>query len=71
MLIGVPLIHAGHNLIRLMNGNYRSLRQDIQVLIGDHCRDLDNAIELGVQSGHFQIDPDKIIRVCSHGYHSC
>ncbi len=49
-----------------MHGNYRPLRQNIQVGIGDDGRNLDDAVLLGDKTGHLHIDPYQIMITDRH-----
>ena len=49
-----------------MHGNYRPLRQNIQVGIGDDGRDLDDAVLLRDKTGHLHIDPYQIVITDRH-----
>jgi hypothetical protein len=44
-----------------MHRQHRSFRQHLQVTIGDDGGDLDDAIRVGIQARHFQIDPDEVV----------
>jgi hypothetical protein len=44
----------------------RRLGYPDKIHIGDHQRDLDNAIHLRLEAGHLHIDPDEPARVLGH-----
>ena len=66
MLGGIPLIHGGEHGIGLMNGEHRTFRQYIQLAVGNDGGDLDNTVGLGIETGHFQVYPDQVVRVLRH-----
>ena len=33
----------------------------LQLRVGDHGRDLDDAIRVGLETGHLQVDPDQVV----------
>ena len=67
VLTPVPVVHGRECLVRLMNGDHRSLIQNLQVLVGDDRGDLDDVVGVGLQTGHFQIYPDQSGRVAGGG----
>ncbi len=67
MLGGVPLVHRLQLGLWLLHCDNRALGQYIEVLVGDHGGDLDDAVALRHQAGHFEIDPDQIGGVRVHG----
>jgi hypothetical protein len=62
----VPIVHGREHRLGLVDGNDRSLRQDLQVSVGDEGGDLDDAILGGLQAGHFQVQPDQMVVVGFH-----
>ena len=66
VLAGVPFIHRGHYRVGLVDRDHRPFGEDVQIAIGDDGGDLDDAIVEGVQTGHFQIDPDEIVGAGRH-----
>ncbi|MNY64968.1 hypothetical protein D3C86_2021590 [compost metagenome] len=60
---GVPFIHAGKRLVTLMHRNHRAFGQDIEVAIGNDRGHFDDHVLLRIESGHFQVDPDQVLRV--------
>ncbi len=63
---GVPLIHGGEDGIAVMDGDHRTFGQGVEVAVGDNGRHLDDDVGVGVQTGHFQIDPNQVLWVL-HG----
>jgi hypothetical protein len=49
-----------------MHDVHRRLRDDDEVVIGDDERDFENAIAIGLETRHFEVDPDEPIRVRRH-----
>ena len=41
----------------------RTFGENVQRFVGDDRGDLENRIAIGVQTGHFQVDPDQVLRV--------
>ena len=66
MLAGIPFIHGGQHVIGLMYREHRTFRQYIQLAVGNDGGDLDNTVGLGIETGHFQVDPDQVVRVLRH-----
>ena len=67
VLASVPFIHATENLLTLPYGQLRSLGDDVEIAVGDDGGDLDDIIPRRIQTGHFQVDPDKAVRILTHG----
>ncbi|MCY1184852.1 hypothetical protein D9M73_255790 [compost metagenome] len=63
VLTGVPLVHAGKDLVAMVNRDHRTFGQGVQVAIGDNGGHFDDDIGIRVQTGHFQVDPDQVLRV--------
>ena len=61
MVAGIPFVHGRQTFIALMHRQHRSFRQHIQIGVGDDGGDLNDAILLGAQTGHFQVDPDQVV----------
>jgi hypothetical protein len=61
MLTGVPFIHTVERCIGLLDCHARPFGQYVELGIGNDGGDLDDDIIVGVQTGHFQIDPDEIV----------
>ena len=49
-----------------MNGQLRPMRDDVQLGVCDQHGDLDDAVDVGVETGHLQIDPDHVV-LGAHG----
>lgn len=63
MLTLIPVIHGAKHLLGLTDGEDRALGEHAEIAVGHDGRDLDDAIALGHQPGHFQIDPDEAVGV--------
>ena len=44
MLIAIPIVHRRQHLFALMDGEYRTFGEHIQVLVGYDRRDLDDQV---------------------------
>ncbi|AAW75461.1 predicted GTPases [Xanthomonas oryzae pv. oryzae KACC 10331] len=64
VLIAVPLVHRFQGFQRMRDGQFRPLGKHVQLRIGHDGGDLDNRIAIGIQAGHFQIDPDQSVVAC-------
>ena len=62
----IPLIHGGEDGVAVVNGDHRTFGQGVEVAVGDNRRHLDDDVGVGVQTGHFQIDPNQVLWVL-HG----
>ena len=62
MLPCIPVVHAVHHGLRLMNREHRPFREFVEIRIRHDRRDLDNRVGRGIEAGHFEIDPDQIAR---------
>ena len=51
------LVHVGQGLRRLMDDQVRTLRDDVEVVVGDQGRDLDDDVGPRVEAGHLEIHP--------------
>ena len=56
----VPRVHAVEDFIGLMNHEDWPFGQHIQVGVGDDGRDFNDLVAIGVEAGHFHINPDQI-----------
>ena len=56
----VPGVHAVQQDIALVDGEHRTFHPHIEVGIGDHHRDFDDAVVLGVQPRHFAVQPHQV-----------
>lgn len=63
---GVPLVHGGEYGVAVVDGDHRAFSQGVEVAVGDNGRHLDDDVGVGVQTGHFQIDPNQVLWVL-HG----
>lgn len=53
------IIHRLEGLGSLMDDEARSLGNDLEFVVGDQRRYLDNDVPIGIEAGHLQIHPDK------------
>ena len=60
VLPAVPIVHCVERRLALANGQHRAFRKHIEVFVGYDRGDLDDEIGLGLQPGHFKIDPNQI-----------
>lgn len=63
MLAGIPFVHAGQRRIALMHGQHRAFGQNVELGVRYNGGDFDDEIVLGIEPGHFQINPDQIVIV--------
>ncbi len=59
----VPFIHRTEHGVVLVDRNHGAFSHYAERRVGDDRRDLDDAIGLGVQARHLEVDPDQIVRV--------
>jgi len=45
----------------MRDGQFRAFRQDVELAIGHHGGNFQDAIGLRVQPGHFQVDPNQAV----------
>lgn len=64
---GVPFVHAGQHFIAVVDGDDRTFSQGIEVAVGNDGGHFDNDVVVRVQTGHFQVDPDQVLRVLHNG----
>src|SRR5882762_1525542 len=62
----IPLIHCRKHFIGLAHDQDRSLGDGVQLRIGDDDRDFDDAIPVRIESGHFHVQPEKVVLVLRH-----
>ena len=58
MLTLIPLIHARQCRFTALNGEHRTFGDQIEVGIGHQRGDFNDHVVIGIEPGHFQIDPD-------------
>ena len=68
MLPGVPGIHALEGTVGLVYGQNRTLGKDIQLAVRDDSGNLDNRILHGIETGHLEVYPDKVVVIPAHCY---
>jgi hypothetical protein len=61
VLSPVPVVHRIEHLGALVHRDDRSFRKHRQVLVGYDRGDFDDEVGVGLEPGHFQIDPNEII----------
>ena len=44
-----------------MDGEHGAFGEDVEVGVGDYGGDFDNHVGIGIEAGHFQIDPDQVV----------
>src|SRR5438067_1862429 len=66
MLIHTPGIHRGQHALRLSNHEHRPLGNRLQLAVRDQASDFQNDVVPRLQSGHFQIQPNQIVRAGLH-----
>ena len=54
----IPLVHRVECRIALFDREHRAFGEKIEILVGDDCRDLNDAIARGQKPGHLEIDPN-------------
>eukprot|EP01136_Pigoraptor_vietnamica_P000384 Opistho-1_new@25631 len=57
----VPGVHLVQGFIALVDGEHRAFDAHRQLRVGHHDGDLDDAVGVGVQAGHLQVDPDQVL----------
>ena len=63
MLAAVPVVHRREPVERVADRELRTFGKDVQRLVGNRRRDLEDRVGDRVQSGHLQIDPDQMVFV--------
>ena len=61
----VPGVHAVEHTVELMDHQHRRLGHDLELGIGDDNGHLDDAVVIRQQTGHFHVDPSKIVLILS------
>ena len=59
----VPFVHARQHFIAVMDGDNRTFSQGVEVAVGDDGGHFNNDVVIRIQTGHFQVDPDQVLRV--------
>ena len=62
MMMLVPVIHRGQPLFTLADRQHWAFCQDVQIGIGNQRGDFNDAVGIGLQPGHLQVNPDQILR---------
>ena len=67
----VPGVHRVERGVALVDRQHRALDASRHLRVGDDDCDLDDAVALGRQPGHLEVDPDQVLVVrcesCRHG----
>jgi len=61
MLASVPFIHRTQMIVRLVDGENGPLGEHRQFLVRNDGRDLDDAVLLGDEPRHLEIDPNQVV----------
>ena len=62
----VPLIHPPEHGVGLVYRDHRRLGDNVERAVGDDEADLDDAVAPGIEAGHFEVEPNQVIRVLCH-----
>jgi len=62
----VSRFHPVEHAVGLMHRDHRRFGNGVELRVGDHDRDLDDAIGIGLQAGHFHVQPDEVILILCH-----
>lgn len=62
----IPIVHPLEKRLGLTNSEYRTFLNDVELLVSDYGRDLDDMIAVRIKARHFQINPDQIPGVLVH-----
>jgi hypothetical protein len=68
MGIAIPLVHAAQHRIGLMHDPGRRLGDNVEVRVGNHHRQLDDAIAVRIEAGHFHVQPDERVLILCHNF---
>ncbi len=58
---GIPAVHAGKHRLCLVQHQHGPFGNEFELGVGDHDRDLEHAVGIRIQSGHFHVDPYEIV----------
>jgi hypothetical protein len=67
-VLAVPLVHAVQHRVGLMHHPGRRLGDDLQIVVGDHQREFDDAIRFRKQPRHFHVQPDERVLILCHNF---
>ena len=67
MLVTIPVVHGFEALQRLRDRKLGTLRQNVQLRIGDQRGDFKNRIGVRIEAGHLQVNPNQVIAIGNHG----
>ena len=62
----VPVVHRIEHGVGLMQHQHRAFLDQVEILVGYYQGDFQNGIGVGVQTGHFHVDPDQMSVVLRH-----
>ena len=62
----VPRVHAGQHRVALVDDPHRRFGDGVELAVGDDQRDFDDPVAVGLEPGHFEVDPDETARVLGH-----
>ncbi len=60
----VPFVHLRKHGLALVHGQLRAVSDHIQFTVRHHGGNFDNAVVLGSESGHLEVDPDQAVFAC-------
>jgi hypothetical protein len=64
--VAVPFVHAVEHGVGLMHHPGRGFGDHFQIRVGDHHRQFDDAVVVGVEAGHFHVQPDQRVFILCH-----
>ena len=59
----VPAVHRVERGVALVDREHRTFDAPRDLRVGDHDRDLDDAITIRVEPRHLEVDPDKVVGI--------
>lgn len=62
----VPVVHGVEQAVGLVHHQHRAFGHHGEIGLGHDHRHLDDALFLGIEPGHFHIEPDQAVFVRSH-----
>ena len=63
MVLSAPIVQFTQHRFRLADHQRIAFLNDVEVVVGDDCRNLQNYVFLNIQTRHFQVDPDQFWRL--------
>ena len=64
----VPVVHPRKHRLGLVNGDHRPFGDQVQLGVGHDRGDLDDVVDVRVQPGHFEVDPDEVVGLGRHDH---